>query len=278
VDIEGEKQEAIETGKEQTKKLSAAAPPFNPSTIPIFRSVPVPGFNDHVGILPPPVNISPLLPRRSLHQSATARVPYGPRISGGYNRHYGNRVPRNKTIFPSGEISNDGNPNSPPTIMNPHASEFVPGQIWVTPNGYITSPNGIPVSPNSFPPISPNDGISPDSPNDIPVNQNEFSTSPSSSNDLAQVENNLQNEKVLDEQVTDALSTHISVEKQPVEQTPQPDPPVSTENCCPKVEEKDIVFSGPTEDEVASKDTVDEVESGKCWGDYSDNEAESLKS
>ncbi|WJX25314.1 Protein REDUCED CHLOROPLAST COVERAGE 2 [Trifolium repens] len=278
VDIEGEKQEGIESGKEQTKKLSAAAPPFNPSTIPIFGSVPVPGFNDHVGILPPPVNISPLLPRRSLHQSATARVPYGPRISGGYNRHYGNRLPRNKAIFPTGELSSDGNPNSPPTIMNPHASEFVPGQIWVTPNGYITSPNGIPVSPNSFPPTSPNDGIPPDSLNDIPVNQTEFSTSSNSSNDLAQVENNLQNEKVLDEQVTDALSTQVSVEKQPVEQNPQPDPPVSTENCCPKLEEKDIVLSGPTEDEVASKDTVDEVESSKCWGDYSDNEAESLKS
>ncbi|MCI08985.1 clustered mitochondria protein-like, partial [Trifolium medium] len=38
----GEKQEVIEGGKEQTKKLSAAAPPFNPSTIPIFGSVPVP--------------------------------------------------------------------------------------------------------------------------------------------------------------------------------------------------------------------------------------------
>ncbi|GAU27516.1 hypothetical protein TSUD_147100 [Trifolium subterraneum] len=276
---EGEKQEVIESGKEQTKKLSAAAPPFNPTTIPIFGSVPVPvpGFNDHVGILPPPVNISPLLPRRSLHQSATARVPYGPRISGGYNRHYGNRVPRNKTIFPSGEHSSDGNPNSPPTIMNPHASEFVPGQIWVTPNGYITSPNGIPVSPNSFPSISPNDGISPDSLSDIPVNQNEFATSPNSSDDLAQVENNLQNEKVLDEQVTEALSTQVSSEKQPVEQNPQPDPPVSTENSCPKLEEKDIVLNDPTEVEVANKDTVDEVESSKCWGDYSDNEAESTE-
>ncbi|KAK3221662.1 hypothetical protein Dsin_008687 [Dipteronia sinensis] len=95
---EGEKQDEAETIKETTKKLSAAAPPFNPSTVSVFGSVPVPvpGYKDHGGILPPPVNIPPMLAvnpvRRSPHQSATARVPYGPRLSGGYNRS-GNRVP-----------------------------------------------------------------------------------------------------------------------------------------------------------------------------------------
>lgn len=120
-----------ESRKETTSKLSAAAPPFNPSMVPI--SMPG-GFNDHhhdVGILPPPVNIPPLLTvRRSPHQSATTRVPYGPRLSGGggYNRG-GNRVPRNKPGFHPPRI----------IIMNPHAVEFVPGQPWVSPNGYSSA-------------------------------------------------------------------------------------------------------------------------------------------
>lgn len=291
---EGEKQEETETGKEPTKKLSAAAPPFNPSTVPGFGSIPVPGFKDHGGILPPPVNISPLIavnPRRSLHQSATARVPYGPRISGGYNR-YGNRVPRNKTVFHSGEHSNDGNPNSPPTIMNPHATEFVPGHTWVPsgyppvpPNGYMASPNGIPVSPNSLLPVSPNGTpVSPSgypvSLDSIPVNQNGSATSPTSSNDSAQVvyvETNLEN-KALSEENKDVFSIEVSCEEQSVEQNPQEDLPVSSENCCPKVEEKPTDLIPPTgcsqEDKVANKDTVDEVKPGKCWGDYSDNEAD----
>ncbi|CAI8587235.1 unnamed protein product [Vicia faba] len=241
---EGQKAQEIETGKEPTKKLSAAAPPFNPSTIPIFGSVPVPSFNDHVGILPPPVNIAPLLPRRSLHQSATARVPYGPRISGGYNRHYGNRIPRGKIIFPSGDHSSDGNPNSPPTIMNPHAIEFVP---------------------NGFSPVSSNDAIPPPQ-----VNQNESATSPTTSNDSAQVENDLQNENVFQDQVIEL----VGGEKQPVEQNPQQSPLVSNENSCPKLEEKDI---DSIEDGVTNKDTQDEVNSNKCWGDYSDNEVDTIE-
>ncbi|KAI5441207.1 protein REDUCED CHLOROPLAST COVERAGE 2 [Lathyrus oleraceus] len=270
---EEQKQEEIETGKEPTKKLSAAAPPFNPSTIPIFGSVPVPGFNDHVGILPPPVNIAPLLPRRSLHQSATTRVPYGPRISGGYNRHYGNRIPRGKIIFPSGEQSSDGNPNSPPTIMNPHAIEFVPGQTWVPPNGYIASPDDNPVSPNGFSPVSPNDGIPPESLNDTQVNQNESPTSATTSNDSAQVKNNVQNEKVFDEEVIEP----VSCEKYSEEQNPQQGPLVSNENCCPKLEENDIDHSHSIEDGVTSKDIVDEVNPNKCWGDYSDNEVDTIE-
>ncbi|KAK7281559.1 hypothetical protein RIF29_09661 [Crotalaria pallida] len=296
---DGEKQDEIETVKETTKKLSAAAPPFNPSIIPVFGSVPVPvpGLKDHGGILPPPVNISPMLavnPRRSPHQSATARVPYGPRISGGYNR-YGNRVPRNKPVFPSGEQSTDGNPNSPPRIMNPHATEFVPGQTWVPngypvpPNGYIASPNSIPVSPNSFPSMSPN-GI-PVSPsecpaplNDIPVNQNGSATPPTSSTDSAQVvcvETNPENSnQVMDEENKDTSSTEVSFEKQQVEQNPQDDLSSTNENC-PEMEEKPEDLS-PTadcneEDKVTSKDTVDENKPSKCWGDYSDSEADLIE-
>lgn len=308
---EEEKQEEIETVKEPTKKLSAAAPPFNPSTVPVFGTIPAPGFKEHGGILPPPVNISPLLPvnpRRSPHQSATARVPYGPRISGGYNR-YGNRVPRNKTVFLSGEHSTDGNPNSPPRIMNPHATEFVPCQHWVPngysvpPNGYMASPNGIPVSPNGFTPVSPNGaavlpGECPASLNGIPENQNEDATSPTNSTDSAQVvdaETNLENkDQALDEENKDALSSEVSYdkqqveafssevscEKQQVEQNPQEDVSASKEDS-PKVEEKPAELSHPTgcsqEDKVANSDTVDAEKPSKCWGDYSDSEAEIIE-
>ncbi|RDX93896.1 Protein TSS, partial [Mucuna pruriens] len=298
--LSGEKQE-IETGKESTKKLSAAAPPFNPSTIPVFGSVPVPGFKDHGGILPPPVNISPLLPvspRRSPHQSATARVPYGPRISGGYNR-YGNRVPRNKTVFHSGEPSPDGNPNSPPRIMNPHATEFVPGQHWVPngyvvpPNGYMASPNGIPASPNIFPPVSHNGmPVSPSgypaSLNGIQVNQNGFATSPTSSTGSAQVvcvETDLVNKsQTLDEENKDAFSTDVSSEKKQDEQNSQ-ELSAGSENSYPVVEEKqaDHVLSPPSDcnkddnDKVTNKDAVDEKKSSKCWGDYSDSEADMIE-
>ncbi|CAI0394281.1 unnamed protein product [Linum tenue] len=180
----GEKQSEAENGKEGTKKLSAAAPPFNPSQIPTtaaiiptFGSVGVPAFKDHGGILPPPVNIPPMLSvnpvavRRSPHQSsATARVPYGPRLAGGYNRSGGNnRVPRNNKHFhTAGENvpAGDGNQLSPPRIMNPHAAEFIPGQTWLpngypagSPNGYLAAPptmtNGFPVSPTGIP-LSPN--------------------------------------------------------------------------------------------------------------------------
>ncbi|KAJ1410318.1 Tetratricopeptide-like helical domain superfamily [Sesbania bispinosa] len=228
-------------------------------------------------------------------QSATARVPYGPRISGGYNR-YGNRVPRNKTVFHSGEHSTDGNPNSPPRIMNPHATEFVPGQSWVPngypvpPNGFMASPNSIPVSPSSFPPVSPNSiPVSPSgypaSPNGMPVNQNGFPTSPASPTDSAQVvyvETDLENKnEAPDEETKDALSTEVSCEKQQVEQNPQEVLSASNENCNPEVEEKPADLSHPTccsqEDKVANKDTlINEEKPSKCWGDYSDSEADMI--
>ncbi|GJV96448.1 protein TSS [Tanacetum coccineum] len=146
--------------KEVTKKLSAAAPPFNPSNVPVFGSLPIP-LNDHVGILPPPVSIPNMVTvnpaRRSPHQSATARVPYGPRLSGGYNRS-SNRVPRTKLAY---DLVVDGSQISPPRIMNPHAAEFVPSQPWVH-NGYIVSPEGYPLVINGFPagyPVSPVDSV-----------------------------------------------------------------------------------------------------------------------
>ncbi|XP_013604060.1 PREDICTED: protein TSS-like [Brassica oleracea var. oleracea] len=169
---DGEKQEACEAQKETSKKLSASAPPYTPTTIPIFGSITVPGFNDHVGILPSPVNIPPMLPvnhvRRSTpHQSVTARVPYGPRLSGGgYNRS-GNRVPRNKPSFPiSPESNGEANQFIGPRIMNPHAAEFIPSQPWVSngypvsPNGYLVSPNGTEITQNGYP-LSPVAGAYP---------------------------------------------------------------------------------------------------------------------
>ena len=48
---EGEKQDEAEIGKETTKKLSDAAPPFNPSIIPDLNKLQIPGFEDHGGIL-----------------------------------------------------------------------------------------------------------------------------------------------------------------------------------------------------------------------------------
>ncbi|KAG6411514.1 hypothetical protein SASPL_129597 [Salvia splendens] len=181
---EAEKQVDTEIGKETSKKLSAAAPPYTPSMVPVFGTIPLPSYTEHGGILPPPVNIAPVLTvnpaRRSPHQSATARVPYGPRLSGGYNRS-GSRVPRNRLAFQIAENNADPNHFSTPRIMNPHANEFVPGQSWVTsgysvaPNGYISTQNGIPFTPNEYP-ISPNgvgmlhDGFPP-LPNGMPETQ-----------------------------------------------------------------------------------------------------------
>ncbi|KAK1366883.1 Clu domain-containing protein [Heracleum sosnowskyi] len=173
-----------ENGKETSKKLSAAAPPFNPSTVPIFGSVAILGLPEQGGILPQPVNIPPMLTvnpvRRSPHQSATARVPYGPRLAGGYNRS-GSRVSRNKPAFHNVEHTVDGNHFMPPLIMNPHAAEFVPSQPWV-PNGYPVAPNGYIASTNNYP-ISP-DGtqVAPTgltaSLNDVSVTQNDIPLSP----------------------------------------------------------------------------------------------------
>ncbi|XP_021750054.1 protein TSS-like [Chenopodium quinoa] len=232
---EGEKQEGEESGKESTKKLSASAPPYTPSTVPVFGSVPVQGFKDHGGILPPPVNITPIMAvnpvRRSPHQSATARVPYGPRLSGNYNRS-GNRGNRLKPGIHNGEHIGDVNHFNPPLIMNPHAAEFVPIPSWlpngypVSPNGYMGPSNGMPVSPSGYATMPPNGvAASPNtylpSLNGIPEAQNGFPGSPngsSESTDAAPVETAVENtDQVVTEgksekssSVTDAESNQIA--------------------------------------------------------------------
>ncbi|GAB2267486.1 hypothetical protein Dimus_002470 [Dionaea muscipula] len=183
----GEKHDVAETNKERARKLSASAAPYNPSNVPVFGPASLPSFNEHVGILPPPINIPPLLPvshiRRSPHQSATARVPYGPRLAGGYNRS-GNRSGHGKSGFHNGEHLRDACHFNPLRIMNPHAVEFVPVQQWVpngypvAPNGYIASVNGMPVSPNGYV-VPPNLASSPTgfatSMNDVTVTENDAS-------------------------------------------------------------------------------------------------------
>ncbi|XP_062220553.1 protein REDUCED CHLOROPLAST COVERAGE 2-like [Phragmites australis] len=167
---ESEKNDTPSEGaKETTSKLSAAAAPFNPSTVPAFGSMAVPGFREHGGLLPSPANVPPMLSiplRKHPHQSATARVPYGPRLAGGYNRS-GHRGPRNKPVLPSGEAPTETN-TSAPRVMNPDAPEFVPGQSQ-SPNGHpgypdgpLTSPGGIPSSPHGLP-------SSPDSTVETPI-------------------------------------------------------------------------------------------------------------
>ncbi|XP_062221728.1 protein REDUCED CHLOROPLAST COVERAGE 2-like [Phragmites australis] len=167
---ESEKNDTLVKGaKETTSKLSAAAAPFNPSTVPAFGSMAVPGFREHGGLLPSPANVLPMLSiplRKHPHQSATARVPYGPRLAGGYNRS-GHRGPRNKPVLPSGEALTETNTSSP-RVMNPNAPEFVPGQSRspnghpVSPDGPLTSPGGIPSSPHGLP-------SSPDSTEESPI-------------------------------------------------------------------------------------------------------------
>lgn len=288
---EGEKQDEADAGKE-TRKLSAAAPPFNPSTIPVFGSVPVPGFKEHGGILPPPVNIPPMLTinpvRRSPHQSATARVPYGPRLSGGYNR-YGSRVPRNKPGYHNPDNNGEVSPLASPTVMNPHAAEFVPGQPWVpngypmppngylaSPTGYLASPNGIPVSPTGFP-ISPN-GI-PLSPNGFPPSlngvmmiPNEYPTSPVDSIGSPTVEIGSEDKsEVPEEGNTFKASTEVG------DTTDQPseDQSGAKEQIGPEIEVKKPVEAGATAKENCdSKEMVKDKKPSKCWGDYSDSEAD----
>ncbi|PRQ37693.1 putative clustered mitochondria protein [Rosa chinensis] len=277
----GEKVDEQETGKETSKKLSAAAPPFNPSPIPVFGSipVPVPGLKDHGGILPPPVNIPPMLAvnpvRRSPHQSATARVPYGPRLSGGYNRS-GSRVSRNKHSFHNGEHTGDG----PPRIMNPHAAEFVPGQPWVqngyplSPNGFLASPNGYPVSPNGYPV----------SPNGTPVNQNGSPTSPVSSDESSPVVTADigvgANTEGAGKETNDKLSVQVECDKQPIEGELQEEQSLDNVNVPPETEEKPTDTDTVPGDTIVEKETsnlVVEEKPSKCWGDYSDNEAEVIE-
>ncbi|WOL13883.1 protein TSS [Canna indica] len=256
-----EKNEANEITKEHSSKLSAAAPPFNPSTIPVFTSVAMPTFKDHGGILPPPVNIPPMvtLPvRKHPHQSATSRVPYGPRIAGGYNRS-GYRSQRNKLAFQNGDLTSpDGNSFSP-RIMNPNAAEFVPGQTWmannnpVSPNGSQASPNSIPLSPQDFPP-SPDSLV--ESPTPLPSDA-------SQSNEACTVGNDGISE-VVEELTDDNLHSVAEESKQEGK-----DANLNADQDTP---------SGTISEELLPENKVLEaarsVDKQKCWADYSDGEAD----
>ncbi|KAL2502423.1 Tetratricopeptide repeat (TPR)-like superfamily protein [Forsythia ovata] len=306
---EVEKQSDAETGKEPAKKLSAAAPPFNPSTFPVFGSVPVPGHTEQGGILPPPVNIAPIIAvnpvRRSPHQSATARVPYGPRLSGGYSRS-GNRVPRIKP-FRNGEFNGDQSQFSPPTIMNPLAAEFVPGQPWVpngypvAPNGYMAPPNGITFSPNGYP-ISPN-GIAtlpngfPVSMNGMPETQNGLPVSPvdsveSSSVATVEVADENQNEveaetdEVADENQNeveaegsiDGSSSNLTIIASPTSQNVQEEPGETMKNHIVDLKKTPTNKVAADTDTVSAEDNCNDIpveeKTTKRWGDYSDGETE----
>ncbi|XP_071710455.1 protein REDUCED CHLOROPLAST COVERAGE 2-like isoform X2 [Rutidosis leptorrhynchoides] len=228
---DGDKKEPNEgeTVKEVTKKLSAAAPPFNPSNVPVFGSVSG-SMKDHVGILPPPVNVPTMVTvnpvRRTPHQSPTARVPYGPRLAGAYNRSV-NRVQRTKPTFHNGgELVVDGGVLSPPIIMNPHAAEFVPGQPWVpngypvAPNGYLVTSNGYPIAPNGY----PINGF-PGSINGYPVSPVDSVESPVSSIDSPSIVTNevvaetTNNEPILEnvEKITEETQSEIEIDKKAAE-------------------------------------------------------------
>lgn len=150
---------------ESSKKLSAAAPPFNPGTtaalLPVFGTIAVTPFkdgraSDPGGILPCPILIphmnntmaavTPI--RKSPHQSPATRVPYGPRLAG-HNRAPP-RAPRTKPQYiPNGEQTTEGNsPNVPCRFMNPNAAEFVPGKAW-QPSQSTSPPVISPIQTNS---------------------------------------------------------------------------------------------------------------------------------
>lgn len=275
VAADGEKQDACETQKEMSKKLSASAPPYTPTTIPIFGSITVPGFKDHGGILPSPLNMPPMLPvnhvRRSTpHQSVTARVPYGPRLSGGgYNRS-GNRVPRNKPSFPNSTESNgDVNLSNSPRIMNPHAAEFIPSQPWisngypVSPNGYLTSPNGTEITQNGYPlsPVAsgfpcnmsvtqPQNGLT----IPAPLASEEFPGAESSEEKSGSEEECNNEKKAREDEETSAQET-----------TDAPENGHTT------------VDEGETTVHETSEERNGEGQGGKCWADYSDNDTEQIE-
>ncbi|KAK9141476.1 hypothetical protein Syun_010876 [Stephania yunnanensis] len=301
---EGEKQGEIEIVKEVGKKLSAAAPPFNPSPVPVFGSIP--GFKDHGGILPPPVNIPSLLPvntiRKSPHQSATTRVPYGPRLSGGYRSN--NRALRSKPAFQSGDNVADGNHSSP--RMNPHAAEFVPGQPWV-PNGFAASVHGVQILPNGYPesPLaSPNDDAS--SPNGFPSSTDSLPTSPNyllESPTLASAEveeskpnlesnaggeNSSSNFKEGDQdQIDDEVkpedhakeSKKLEDDCQEREDVQKPENEAEESERTTSDAERNRIVEAASSDNVASEEeTCSKIRVDpkpiKCWGDYSDSETE----
>ncbi|XP_066322804.1 protein REDUCED CHLOROPLAST COVERAGE 2-like isoform X2 [Miscanthus floridulus] len=255
---ESEKNDTAREGAKETSKLSAAAAPFNPSSVPAFGSMAVPGFREHGGLLPSPANVPPMLSiplRKHPHQSATARVPYGPRLAGGYNRS-GHRGLRKKPVLTSGEAPTETN-TSAPRVMNPNAPEFVPGQSR-SPNGHPASPNGPLASPGGIP-SSPQDLLSsPDSTVESPV-----TPSPQVS-ECSQIS----------PEGNDA-SSGINVEGGGVKQNV--DDTNHTESKDGEVEPEQTKAPEVTEEGAAVKDATEETiaaEQPKSWADYSDGEAE----
>lgn len=245
--VRTEKQSETETGKQTSKRLSASAPPFNPSstaTYPPFGSVAIMGLN-HV--------------RRSPLHSATARVPYGPRLAG-HNRK-GNRIHRLKPVFQSEEHNGDETHFCSPIIMNPHATEFLPGQTWI-PNGYPVSPNGYGLTPNATYVLAPSA---------IPVTVNGFQQS------LSGIPVSQDGAPLSPQSPAESLNT-TNVDISPEDQTQV-------------VEEdtKQIALVEESGDENIALEQGDKVETSESrseasaknkthrrWGDYSDNEAESV--
>lgn len=221
--------------------------------------------------------------RRSPHQSATARVPYGPRLSGGYNRS-GNRGSRSKPGFHNGEHVGDVNHFNLPRIMNPHAAEFVPGQPWlpnsypISPEGYLAQPNGMPISPNVYV-MPPNDVVSPNSfpasPNGIPLDQNGY---PPYSNGTPEspvvlVEPIAENNGLLTEETTESSSeTATDLAEQYAEVK------AVDVNGNPETRESPDTQSAPDLLNVTAEKTDDNIaveeKPSKCWGDYSDSDVE----
>lgn len=255
------REEAVQTAKEPSSKLSAAAPPFNPSTIPVFGSVAMPGFKEHGGILPPPVNIPPMLTlpvRKHPHQSATARVPYGPRLAGGYNRS-GHRGPRNKPVLHIGEfVAVDGNCFGP-RIMNPNAAEFVPGQPWL-PNGYPASPSGFSASPTGMPL----------SPNSFPPSPSSLATTPTP------VSSEISEESEVCAEETGNVNTVI-VEVKDDDQNVEAEQSMEGKDTSLDAEEAITSPGTISENLVVAKESPEAgnvIDKPKCWADYSDGEAE----
>jgi protein TIF31 len=246
----------VEGAKEITSKLSAAAAPFNPSTVPAYGSMAVPGFREHGGLLPSPANVPPMLSipfRKHPHQSASARIPYGPRLAGGYNRS-GHRGTCNKTALPNGEGVTDTN-TSAIRVMNPNAPEFMPGQSRshpASPNGPLTSPGGSASSPHGAP-SSPDGSL--ESPIIASPQVSECSQTSPEGNDAP---NGINDESVGEKENTDAKSIENKDGELELEQT----------TASEVVEEADA-----TRDVTDASNTSEQP---KSWADYSDGEVEAV--
>ncbi|VAI62099.1 unnamed protein product [Triticum turgidum subsp. durum] len=262
----------VEGAKETASKLNAAAAPFSPATVPAFGSMAVPGFREHGGLLPSPANVPPMLAiplRKHPHQSATARVPYGPRLAGGFNRS-GHRVPRNKPVLPSGEVLPEA--ATSPKVMNPHAAEFVPGQSR-SPDGHPSSPNeslaspaGIQASQDGLP-SSPNSTV--ESPKTASPQVSETSETSPEGNDTS---SGIHVEAEAESKNTEEKNNHVECEDSEV----KPDETIVSGGA-----EVDATAPIDAQDDAsAPKDAQDDssmTEKPKSWADYSDGEVEAVQ-